>query len=183
MNHERLMGLRALSQTILPPPGLALAAMPAMPKSGAALRLMPNDYDDSDLPTDTDSELPDTIPPPAGEAPSVIPSDRISGMSTVEEIAFNEDPENWTGYDESKWLHRTTKALVTGTNELLRARQTWDIEAIIKRQTILFTDALKPQFDALATRLDRDIGELRSELAAMRTRMSEIEVALGLRTK
>jgi len=163
MYTERSMGLRAL--TILPPPGLALAAMPSMTnRSGVCLRLMTTDYD-------SDDELPDTIPPPAGDAPSVLPSAPPEGTSTLEEIAKNEDPANWAGYDESKFMHRATKAVIAGTNELLKARQIWDIESIVKRQSVLFTDALKPQFDALGTR----IGENETAVSALRRELHELK--------
>jgi hypothetical protein len=172
MQLERLKADRAL--TIIPPPGLALAAMPVMTNSGVCLRLMP---------TDNDDEQPDTIRPPAGNT-SVLPPPP-EGTSTLEEIAKAEEApvEEWAGYDESKFMHRATAAIVNGTNALLKAKQEWDIPTIVQRQRVLFEEAIVPKLNSLATRLDGDIGELRRELAAMKIRVSEIEVALGLRTK
>lgn len=124
-----------------------------------ALKLVKMPHDDEDL-HDTLPPTPDTEPPPAPE-----------GISTLEEVARNEDPESWAGYDESKFMHRATASVIKLTTELMNAKQTWDIEAIVKRQAVLFGDEIKPQFKAIGDRIGRNevaVNELRSELARMR---------------
>ena len=162
--------------------GTESALAPGM--TNRALRLI-----SSNMTTDQDeNELRDTQPP--GAITSILPPPPPEGASTLEEIAHNEDPATWAGFNESKFMHRATKAVIDGTNELLKARQIWDIEAIVRRQSLLFQEALEPKFQALATRLDGDIGNLRTEFEAMKKRMtqmtdrmSQIETALKIRAE
>jgi hypothetical protein len=96
---ERSMGVRAL--TLLPPPGTSLAMLPSMKTNGARLRLMPTDQDDRD-----------TLPPEAGPVTEMRPPP--DGLSPLEEISYRESPENWAGFDEQKFMHRATAAVING---------------------------------------------------------------------
>lgn len=150
----------------------------ALPRAmQTALRLV-------NMPTDEDDR--DTLPPSAPITGMRPPPPE--GANTLEEIAHYEDPEAWSGYDESKFLHRATAAVIKGTNALLKAKQESDIEAILKRQTVLFQDALKPEFSALKGQIGKnedavkalerkleDVKEhLRSEVSRLETEIQRV---------
>lgn len=164
---ERLKDDRALQTSN--PPGVAFAAAPGMKTNGARLRLMSNDTDDRDT---MPPSAPMTLLPPVGT------------VSTLEEIAVGEQEpvESWEGYNEGKFLHRATAAVINGTDALLKAKQTWDIEAIIQRQRVLFEETVSTKFNVVIQRVDGDMMNLRNEFAAMKLRMAQIEIALGIKT-
>ena len=153
---------------------MACRALPQPDRHPEKLRLIMT-QDDQDLP----SEERDTLPPsgPLSETPP-------AGTSTLEEIAHAEDSpaESWDGYDESKFMHRATAAIINGTNVLLKVKQTHDIEAILHRQRVLFEEAVSEKFERFTRRLDKIekrqetgdelYGDLRLELAAVRSQLS-----------
>jgi hypothetical protein len=120
----------------------------------------------------TDQDDRDTLPPTAAtEPPSAIDSDaRLSAA-----VRF-------PGYDESNFMHRATAAVIDGTNALLAAKQTYDIEAILQRQRVLFEETIGPKLDTIAGRVthaETGLADLRKEFEQLKTRMGELERRIG----
>jgi len=163
-------------------------ALPVAMKTGAHLRLM----------SDNTSEHP-TLPPskPFTEEP-LSDGETRSALVIPPPAKIAEEHasvESWEGYDEKSFMHRATAAVIDGTNALLKARQNYDVEAIVNRQRVLFEEAIGPKLDTIAQRLTqtegdiRDLQGLRAEFTAMKAaqaatnaRMAEIERALGLKS-
>jgi hypothetical protein len=125
---------------------------------------------------------PITHEPPS--APAASPLLAMPPAARVPEEA-KQSAETWPGYDESNFMHRATAAVIDGTNALLNARHTHDIETIMQRQRALFQEAIVPKLDRLASRVDRHdrrldsggerIEHLSLELAALRTQVAELD--------
>ena len=149
---ERSMGLRALSSTILPPPGLALAAMPAMKQSGACLRLM-TDHDN-----DTTPDQRDTLPPsPMSEPPpgfDPLPSEALKRM---------------TGYDPDIFLHAALMAAADAAHEVRQANKgSSNIASLLEKQT-----------ERILRETGADIGLIRSSITGLQQSVDALVTRQG----
>lgn len=145
------------------------AARPLQPEP-RKLYLVSNEQDDRDtdaaeLDPNTDRK---TLPPPPPTNP---PSD-------IESDARSSAAHRYPGYDESNFMHRATAAVIDGTNALLAAKQTYDIEAILQRQRVLFEETIGPKLDTIAGRVtatEDGLTLLRRDFEVLKARMDEFE--------
>lgn len=98
--------------------------------------------------------------------------------SEIESDSRMKAADRFPGYDESNFMHRATAAVIDGTNALLAAKQTYDIEAILQRQRVLFEETITPKLDNIAGRVkatEDGLTALRRDFETLKARMDEFE--------
>jgi len=147
------MGLRALSTTILPPPGLALAPMPSMANSARKFTLVSNDTDHDD------NELRDTLPPsPLTEPPpgfDPLPSEALKRM---------------TGYEPDLFLHAALMAAADAAHEVRQSNKASSNIAVL----------LEKQTERILRETGADIGLIRSSITGLQQSVDALVTRQGV---